>query len=286
MVVENTIWRRSKVLLRTIISSLLVLIAAVYPTSFLLQLNLAHLPSVPWSVLPGGIFLWLLWRYIGGWGPPTSTSGNRARYRRFTALPSQDGFWIWASGVSLAITITSYSVIRLLTETGGFQQTMFVDSLQQLPLVTVFLMLAMIVLMTAFFEEAAFRGYMQVQLEDVYRPAVAIVLTALAFSAVHFPSLGQWPLFVVGSIGWGILTRLSGTIVPAIVMHGIVDGAIFSWMWQDPDRFRALAELNVLHTGPDGVFLFWVAIAAVGTISTIFCFVMIQKAKGASASNT
>ena len=88
---------------------------------------------------------------------------------------------------------------------------------------------------------------------------------------------------LIGSIGWGVLTRLSGTIVPAIIMHGLVDAAFLFWMWQSPERFAALAELNVLHTGPDGLFLTWVAIAVIGTGSTIYCFFRLHNANAARA---
>ena len=74
--------------------------------------------------------------------------------------------------------------------------------------------------------------------------------------------------------------------MPAIVMHGAVDGAFFLWIWQNPDRFRALVELNVFHEGPDEIFLAWAAIAAIGTVSTIYCFLMVQKAKASSANQT
>lgn len=131
--------------------------------------------------------------------------------------------------------------------------------------------------LTGFFEEAAFRGYMQVQLEDRYRPAVAIFLTALAFAVVHFPAPGQLPLFVFGSLGWGVLTYLSRTIVPAIVMHGVVDGVMFLWVWKNPDAFRGMLEHNVLRTGISDLFVLWVTIAALGTVGTIVGFIMLAK---------
>ncbi|UCF66767.1 MAG: CPBP family intramembrane metalloprotease [Acidobacteriota bacterium] len=170
-------------------------------------------------------------------------------------------------------------MIKLLTETGGVQQSALLDALVPLPATTVLPLLAMLVLMTAFFEEAAFRGYMQVQLEDRYRPAVAIFLTALLFAAVHFPAPGQLPLFVFGSLGWGVLTYLSRTILPAIVMHGVVDGVMFLWVWKSPDAFRALLEHNVLLTGISDLFVTWVTVAIIGTASTIFALFMLAKAQ-------
>lgn len=277
MITMGSFWNKVPILIRAPVMAMVVLMAAVYPTSFLFQMNLEILPELPWSIVPGALYLWLLWRYIGGWGAPANTSTNRLCHRRFNPLPKKGGFWIWVSGATLALTISSYSMVKLLTETGNVQQTVLIDALLPLPATTVLPLLAMMVLMTAFFEEAAFRGYMQGQLEQRYRPAVAIFFTALLFAAMHFPAFAQLPLFVFGSMGWGVLTYLSRTILPAIVMHGIVDGVFFVWVWQNPDKFNALLEHNVLVTGPSILFLTWVAIAVVGTVSTIFGFYTLKK---------
>jgi membrane protease YdiL (CAAX protease family) len=171
-------------------------------------------------------------------------------------------------------------MLKLLTETGGVQQVALLDALAPLAATTVLPLLAMLVVMTAFFEEAAFRGYMQVQLEDRYGPAVAVFFTALLFAAVHFPAPGQLPLFVFGSLGWGVLTFLSRTILPAIVMHGVVDGVMFLWVWMNPDAFRALLEHNVLLNGISDLFVIWMAIAVIGTVATILGLFMLAKAPG------
>jgi membrane protease YdiL (CAAX protease family) len=283
MTATASLWDKVPVFAKAPLSAILVLIAAVYPTSFLIQLNLAVLPGVPWSVLPGALYLWLLWRYIGGWGPPARTSSSRNHYRRCHPVPAGGRLWIWLAGAALAVTIFSYVMIKLLTESGGVQQVALLDALTPLPATTVLPLLAMLVLMTAFFEEAAFRGYMQVQLERRYRPAVAIFFTALLFAVVHFPAPGQLPLFVFGSLGWGVLTYLSRTILPAVVMHGVVDGVMFFWVWKNPAAFKALLEHNVLRTGASDLFIAWVVVAILGTASTIFGLFMLAKSKRVSA---
>lgn len=262
-------WGRVPALVRAPLTGLLVLVAAVYPTSFLLQLNLSIAPGIPWAIVPGALYLWLLWRYVGGAGPPRHTAANRNRYRRFDRLPDVGRTWMWLSAGSLAVTIFAFAMIKLLTEAGGVQQVALLDALAPLPATTVLPLLAMLVVMTAFFEEAAFRGYMQVQLEERYRPLVAIILTAVLFAVVHFPAPGQLPLFVFGSLGWGVLTSLSRSIVPAIVAHAAVDGVMFFWVWKSPDEFRAILEHNVLETGIGSLFITWVSIAAIGAVATI-----------------
>ena len=51
----------------------------------------------------------------------------------------------------------------------------------------------MIAVMTGSFEAAAFRGYMQVQLEERYGLLLAIALTAALFAFVHCTAPTQLP---------------------------------------------------------------------------------------------
>lgn len=276
-----SLWGRVPVLIRAPATAMLVLIAAVYPTSFLLQLNLSVLPVVPWAVVPGAIYLWFLWHYIGGEGVPASTCASRERYRRFNPLPAAGRPQIWLSGAALAVTIFSFAMIKLLSETGGVQQTALLDALEPLRATTVLPLLAMMVVMTGFFEEAAFRGYMQLQLEDRYHPALAIFLTALLFALVHFPAPSQLPLFVFGSLGWGVLTWLSRSILPAVVMHCAVDAVMFFWVWLSPEKFRELLEYNALTDGAGGLFVTCVVMAVAGTLATIVGFVSLARIRAA-----
>ena len=47
-----------------------------------LALNLRSTPTVPLAIVPEVLVLYLLWRYSGGWGPPTRTAAVRRIYRR------------------------------------------------------------------------------------------------------------------------------------------------------------------------------------------------------------
>lgn len=276
-----SLWSRVPALVRAPVAALLILTAAVYPSMFLFQMNLEHGTGVPWAVAPGAVYLFLLWRYVGGSGPPARTRSSRARLRRYGPIRTANGLWSWIAGASLTVTIISYGMIHFLTETGGVRQAAMLEALAPLPATTVLPLLVLMVGMTAFFEEAAFRGYMQVQLEDRYGPAVAIGLTALLFAAVHGLPVGHLPLFVFGSLGFGVLAYQSGTILPAVVAHGAIDGAIFLWAWMRPDAFRALLEHNVLRTGIDGPFAIWVAVAVLASAATIGGFVMLARSRPA-----
>lgn len=69
-------------------------------------------------------------------------------------------------------------------------------------------------IMTTFFEEFLFRGFMQTRLEKVFNPVVAIIISGLAFSCYHigYPGFRTIPdlllLFAVG-LGFAISYKLS-----------------------------------------------------------------------------
>ena len=131
---SSTVPRKStasaEILLYAPLTALLILAAAVFPSSVLMQLNLELVPELPWSVMIGALYLTLLWRYVGGWGPPAATAARRRSYRRFLAVPVDGRLWTWLSGAGLAVTILSYATIKLLTETGGVQQTAMIEAIR------------------------------------------------------------------------------------------------------------------------------------------------------------
>ena len=76
-------------------------------------------------------------------------------------------------------------------------------------------------------EEAAFRGYMQTNLER-HSPPSAILVTSVVFTLFHgVHGLGRLlllgPGFFVASILYGLLARQTGTIVRGIVIHTLGD---------------------------------------------------------------
>lgn len=277
MVLIRLFWTKVPVLIRSLLTGIAILMAAVYPWSALMQMNLSILPQFPWSVAVGGMYLWLLWRYVGGWGYPSSNAGSRNRRRRFHALPDNGRNWIWIGSASLGLTILAYGMIKTLTESVGAQQTALFDALAPLSGFTVAPMLLGAVIMTGFFEEAAFRGYMQLPIEERHGPVIAIIFVAVVFTLVHSPQPMQLPLFIFGSCGWGVLTYLSGSILPAVIFHALVDGVVFFWAWQNPVAIKALLEYNVLVSGGTNLFTFWLVTAIIGTSVTIFSFFKIYR---------
>ncbi|NOT00026.1 MAG: CPBP family intramembrane metalloprotease [Phycisphaerales bacterium] len=85
-----------------------------------------------------------------------------------------------------------------------------------------------------FYEELIFRGYLLTRLRRATgSAAVAVILSAVAFSAVHW---GQQvpviviPLFGIGVV-WAVLTLATRSVVPAIIGHTLFNGIQFMGLY-------------------------------------------------------
>lgn len=71
-------------------------------------------------------------------------------------------------------------------------------------------------------EEMFFRGFLQGRLRQGFGPVLAIGLTTIAFSLVHYSGNLLHPLGVaVMSIGCGVLRERTGSLWPAILLHAV-----------------------------------------------------------------
>ena len=96
----------------------------------------------------------------------------------------------------------------------------------------------LLALVPGIWEELAFRGWIQSSLLKKYRPWISVLLSSVFFSLFHFSNLvNQDPTQVLLGVvmafffglGWGWLVFRSGSVVPAIISHYLVDsvGQVF-----------------------------------------------------------
>ncbi len=102
---------------------------------------------------------------------------------------------------------------------------------------------------------------MQVPLENHYGPAVGITIVSIMFTVFHFNQAWAQPvlfqIFAV-SVLFGILAYASGSVIPSIIGHTIVDIFNFAFWWTDLGGdfdWQTLAE-----TGIDAPFIMAVLI--------------------------
>jgi membrane protease YdiL (CAAX protease family) len=67
-------------------------------------------------------------------------------------------------------------------------------------------------------EEAMFRGFIQRSFELKLKPYLAILLTAIFFSAYHFNPYGFIPLFILGAY-FGFTAYMTRSLVIPVILH-------------------------------------------------------------------
>lgn len=252
------LWQRTPVAIRAILAGLIV---------FSIMGNVAlglivWLLPLPWSGLAIAIALGVYLRYFSGhWWPESTNQLRRVRFRS-SKLPTN--VWMWSlTAALLAVVVVESSVVvlsRLLDSTVGPSGPELGLSDPASWQIWLFILMASAV--AGISEEVGFRGYMQVPLERRYGPGVGIAITSLVFVLFHLNQ--AWAsgidilliLFVAGAM-WGVMVFTSGSLIPAMMSHIMVDIFYFSYWWTD---FSFNADRGPIgETGIDSHFVVWLS---------------------------
>jgi membrane protease YdiL (CAAX protease family) len=224
----------------------------------LIGINLNTTAAFPWAVPAMAIVLWFLWEYLGGKGLPRSTSETRASHLRAFRVSRRVFSWALAAGILSLVALAGFWIV--LVEITGFGGNPTIPDYSLYPPLTVALGLVMGSLVSPITEEAAFRGYFQVELERLTRPTVAIVVSSFLFALWHGPTQGfVWSkllfYFLVG-ISFGLIAYLTNSVLPAIPVHILGDLTFFFLIWPY-DATRP----SIWESGPS--LSFWISVAEV-----------------------
>lgn len=230
---------RIPVVIRAVVVGILVQIIGVMPFIVLAQLNLRHGAAVPWAALIEVGIVWLLWRYLSGAGWPASTAATRRRWLRAGAVDLRLIPATVLTGLLYGLTVGCLAVFSNLWMPLAPEAAAGILAFARAPALTAGVTLLMVAVSAGVVEEAAFRGYMQVPIEERHGPLVAIGVVALAFALAHTPVGPILPVFVLGATGWGLLAWLSGSILPGVIVHTLVDATFLFWIWRRPEGFEA-----------------------------------------------
>lgn len=85
-----------------------------------------------------------------------------------------------------------------------------------------------IAVMPGICEELFFRGYLQRRLLQRWSPGWAIVITSILFALMHITPHGIVATLPLG-LWFGVVAWRSGSIVPGMVCHAFVNGAVNAW---------------------------------------------------------
>ena len=276
----RTPWAKLPTSIRAILSGFLLALVAtnVWP---LLLLNL----SVPLATITEAIFLALFLYWTAGGGPPRTTQAPRANsFRRTTLSPNQ---WLWAVLAAVFFAATIHASIVLLFRLMPFPTTAFrhgynLSFIPSLPLK--WLAVVISAMSAAICEETGFRGYMQRPIEQRHGAPSAILLSSIFFTLVHltkgWATLGMVPIVFGAGILLGLLAWSSGSLIPGMIGHVIMDIGLFAYWWTGiAGDFTARP---ITQTGLDQPFLIACAVFAASLSIVLFSLQKLRKTSSSS----
>ena len=264
MTAVRALWSRLPVLVRAVIAGLAAASAGTLPWALLVSANAKYFAVIPWAVPVMAAYLWLYWRYVRGEGWPQWTGAARRTNAR--ANPVAPDAW----GPALLAGILGLMAVLLLQ--GVLSRMVALPQQRDLdvslyPVTTVLLWVLMSAVVAGVVEETSFRGYMQRPIEQRHGPVVAILVTCIAFGALHFThpevTLILMPYYIAVAAVYGALAHLTDSTLPSMFLHagGNVFSAIGFFLggrseWQ----LGSVSAPLIWESGPDASF--WGAVVA------------------------
>lgn len=135
---------------------------------------------------------------------------------------------------------------------------------------SLFSSLMIVALLAAVSEELLFRSVIQKGLIKLFKNAhVAIIVTALVFSAFHGDFFGFFPRFILG-IMLGYMFWMSGSIFPSMLMHFVNNATIVTLYYLNT---RGFIDIDVEHFGSTDNVL----VIALSLIATVAIFIVCNR---------
>jgi membrane protease YdiL (CAAX protease family) len=275
------LWARVPLVIRALITGLVVF-EILQLSQILILLNVEFLPSVPWVVPLIFLFLYIGWRYFGGWGWPSSTQDSRRQMLRIGTSTPATRAWGYATAFTVLIHMAGLAIV--LSSLIQFPEASFTapDFLAGLPELTSFALIVAYALVAGVSEEAGFRGYMQVPLERRYGTVVAVVFIALLFWLAHFSSasfLHRFPLLFGSGLFAGFLASYSRSLGPPIAVHFLADLIGFTTVARLFGLPTLYTEQTIWETGTTPVFWMALTLTLIGGIASVAMLVRMSRMK-------
>lgn len=224
------------------------------------------------------IMLGVLWVYLkfysGSWGKNSTKAFRRENFRRIKMSAS---VWTLALIAALLIVIIEQSGLAVTFRFMEFPAARFASEysfLDAAPAWAAWLVIIMISMVAGICEETGFRGYMQAPLEKKFGPATAISIVSLVFALAHLNQAWSGPILIqifFISVLFGSLAYYSGSLIPGMIAHIIMDIFTFSFWWTN--LVSQFDKQTILNTGIDFHFVFSTLLFLIG----IFSFVFVMK---------
>jgi membrane protease YdiL (CAAX protease family) len=222
----------------------------------------------PWPFILMIVFLWAYLKFFGGqWGPEM---GRKKRARLFRRTRLSRRIWILSLLAAALIVLIEQSGLAVTFRFIEFPAEEFLVEyafVNAFPTWIAWLVVIMISVVAGICEETGFRGYMQVPMEKRYSPFLAIGVVSVVFVLVHLHQAWSGPILVqifLISAFFGALAYYSGSLIPGIIAHVIMDVFNFSFWWTD---LGGQFQRNTIdQTGIDSHFIIWTLALALSII--------------------
>jgi uncharacterized protein len=239
-------WRKIPILIRAIISGFLVSTIGITVWTVLLSIIMP-----PWSVIPMIFALWVYWKFFSG----------KENFRKVTISPSN---WKWGMLAAICFVVivqSSFVITFRIKEFPAAQFTSDYKLLEKMPIWASWIMLIMSSVVAGICEETGFRGYLQTPLEKKYGPVAAIIVTSIVFTVIHLSKHWAYPIIphiFFASVLLGLLAYRSGSLIPGIIGHSILDIFDYSFWWTN--LAGGFKKQTIFITGVDIHFISWILI--------------------------
>ncbi len=263
-------WSRTPLVIRAVLLGFIVSSTGIAIWSLLLVKI-----SAPWPVIPMVFVLWVYLKWFGGSWAPDKTKEFRKFMFRGSRIPVSQWKWNMAAAFLFVIIVQSSFVITFrLLDFPAEKFTADYKVLDSMPVWSAWVILVMSSVVAGICEETGFRGYMQVPLEKRYGPVTGIAITSFIFMLIHLShswALPILPHIYFASVLLGILAYKSGSLIPGIIGHSILDIFDYSVWWSDIGG--VFHRQTIFKTGIDFQFMVWILIFTV----SVFGFFRIIK---------
>ena len=250
------VWQRTPVLVKAILMIALVGIVGANGISvFLIAL------PIPLSLIAMLAYLFLYWKFFSGsWGPKKTAETRKKYFRSGSLSPT---LWRWSLLLAAFFVLVFQSSLVVTFRLIQFPADRFLQGfgLETLPLWLAWSIIFIGALSAGLTEETGFRGYGLVPLQKRYRPVLANIMISGMFVVFHLNQAWAPPLLLhlfVASFIIGEIAYATGSLLPGIIAHTVLDIFNFSYWWTDiAGKFE---YQPIAITGVDLHFVVWLLI--------------------------
>lgn len=235
--IMQTFWKNLPVPIRAILSGVAVTLSLIIPWGAMFQANIAGDVNMPWSAGAIVVYVFFWWRSV-----------NRRLKKTGQDKTISSGYtsWRWAFIIGGLVTAGLYILLLLTMQVFKLDTAKGFD-FSKISTLPFFLYALAGSAVAAIAEETGYRGYMQQILLRKYKFVQAVSIVAVVFALGHLinPNAVYFLLlYIIASVNYSFIVKATGSLVPAIILHFLVNFASYCFIWMN--RAKPAAEINVV----------------------------------------